>query len=139
MCQVGRCKYFLHLTVQKFCKEKVKSEFEGLSNVTVCICRTIIYTLSILTHNLPSCESTLDSKMCSFQSKTIKDNSTPSQRVFTFSLALNREQRKHLNFNCNLSDSFSLWRPSITRKRYQPECQCKILTIHCVRTIIPEH
>ena len=60
----------------------------------------------------------------------IKDNSTPSQRVFTSSLALNREQRKHLNFNCNLSDSISLWRPLVTRKRYEPECQCKILTIH---------
>ena len=60
---------------------------------------------------------------CLFQSKTIKDNSTPSQRVITSSLALNREQRKRLNFNCNLSYSISLWRPSITRKRYQPECQ----------------
>ena len=47
----------------KILQEKVKSEFESLSNVTMCMRRTIIYTLSILTHNLPSCESTLDSKM----------------------------------------------------------------------------
>ena len=47
----------------KILQVKVKSEFEGLSNVTMCVHRTIIYTLSILTHNLPSCESTLDSKM----------------------------------------------------------------------------
>ena len=47
----------------KILQEKVKSEFEGLSNVTMCMRHTIIYTLSILTHNLPSCESTLDSKM----------------------------------------------------------------------------
>ena len=44
----------------KILQEKVKFEFEGLSNVTMCMRRTIIYTLSILTHNLPSCESTLD-------------------------------------------------------------------------------
>ena len=47
----------------KMLQEKVKSEFEDLSNVTMCMRHTIIYTLSILTHNLPSCESTLDLKM----------------------------------------------------------------------------
>ena len=47
----------------KILQVKVKSEFEGLSNVTMCMHHTIIYTLSILTHNLPSCKSTLDSKM----------------------------------------------------------------------------
>ena len=47
----------------KILQLKVKSEFEGLSNVTMCRHHTIIYTLSILTYNLPSCESMLDSKM----------------------------------------------------------------------------
>ena len=47
----------------KVLQEKVKSKFEGLSNVTMCMHRTIIYTWSILTHNLPSCESTLETKM----------------------------------------------------------------------------
>ena len=47
----------------KILQLKLKSEFEGLSNVTMCMRHTIIYTLSILTYNLPSCESTLDSKM----------------------------------------------------------------------------
>ena len=47
----------------KILQVKVKSEFEGLSNVTMCMHHTKIYTLSTLTHNLPSCESTLDSKM----------------------------------------------------------------------------
>ena len=64
----------------KILQEKVKSEFEGLSNLTMCMRHTIIYTSSILTHNLPSCarintrlKNVIDSK------KKIRDSPNPSQ------------------------------------------------------------